>query len=153
MADSGDGDSLSPEEEVSIQNVLRGRALAILRTTVGVTVKELIARTGLGETTIYNYERGRSLPNRERLDLVLSTLGLGLSQLERAEEFADYILRPKRRWGSSDLTETEATYDVSRPSGRVLVGNLFRAAQDLVVAGRELGMYLVDRFDERPDAR
>lgn len=51
-------------------------ALDILRTRQGWTQKELAAATGIPANLLSDYERGRKTLTRERLDLLLSAMGL-----------------------------------------------------------------------------
>jgi transcriptional regulator with XRE-family HTH domain len=147
--------SSRPDDERSIESMVRGRSLAALRTLLGVQVNDLAAKTGFDESTIYNYERGVTSPDRERLGQLLGALGVSLRHLARTEEWGESILRPKGYWGASTLNEVDPVggAEIYSTSGRSLVESCTRAAQRLILAAQDLAIYFVDRLETEPRDR
>lgn len=55
--------------------------LRIKRLEFGVTQKELAKLTGLSENTIYNYENGKTIPNKKNLRKIINVLNIDKKDL------------------------------------------------------------------------
>lgn len=70
--------------QIPIQNSL---ALTLLRTVQGWSQKELAAASGIQGNLLSDYERGRKPLSRERLELLVVTMGLTAHEIEQAYAF------------------------------------------------------------------
>ena len=56
-------------------------SLAAARVNAGLTQKELAEKCGVSESTVLNWESGRSLPNVRKLNALETALGISLNYL------------------------------------------------------------------------
>lgn len=56
-------------------------SLAAARVNAGLTQKELAEKCGVSESTIINWESGKSLPNMRKLNTLEHALGLSLDHV------------------------------------------------------------------------
>lgn len=97
--------------------------LRIKRLEFGVTQKELAKLTGLSENTIYNYESGKTIPNKKNLRKIVNILNIDKKELTRdipksclqgfknyidlnRESIADFIYKSVDLNNSDDLLDT-----------------------------------------------
>ena len=56
-------------------------SLAAARVNADLTQKELAEKCGVSESTIINWENGKSLPNMKKLNVLENALGLSLDHV------------------------------------------------------------------------
>lgn len=66
-------------------------ALTLLRTVQGWSQKELAAASGVPGSLLSDYERGRKTLSRERLELLISTMGLSRDAIDQTLAFMQLI--------------------------------------------------------------
>lgn len=68
-----------------------GTVIQVLRVTRGLSQGELAKRSGVRNSSISNYERGKAEPKFETLQKLAEGLGLPFAALEETQRFIDQI--------------------------------------------------------------
>src|SRR5579885_2312484 len=76
----------SPEEDI-------GCVIAILRTARHLSQTELGKTTGVGQSSISEYERGKKEPQYSTLERLVSAMGYHLSAVEETKQFLAVLKR------------------------------------------------------------
>jgi DNA-binding XRE family transcriptional regulator len=98
-------------EQIEIEQVVRTR-LRSLRTTLGLSLDELAARTNLSPSTISRIETGKRTISLDVLLPLASALGIDLDALLDVRSDEDVVIRPTPR-----DTGGHTTWMLSRPTG------------------------------------
>jgi transcriptional regulator with XRE-family HTH domain len=97
-----------------IEDVIRTR-LRILRTTLGLSLDELAARTNLGASTISRIETGKRTISLDVLLPLAAALQVGLDALLDVHSDDDVVIRP-----TPSTSGKRTTWLLSRPTGTTM---------------------------------
>jgi transcriptional regulator with XRE-family HTH domain len=101
---------------VSVEVTSIGRALAILRLSRGWNQHELARRAGIHNSSVSEYERGRTIPEYATIARLVEALGYPASALDRARRFLAAL--DGQEWGPAPEGAPDGAVALARQAGR-----------------------------------
>jgi transcriptional regulator with XRE-family HTH domain len=95
-----------------------GTALVVLRTLRSWSQAELAKASGINQTKISGFERGRREPERETVVRLVHAMGFDMELFDYAEVVVCLVTSSKRRGKAGQRSDASASPEVSRPTAR-----------------------------------